>query len=59
MIDEERGLVCTDQLFDLFHRRDRFCLVGIERRNYTSLEILFQMNDIAGQNDEARILEMN
>src|SRR4029077_17386662 len=59
MIDEERRLVCSDQLPDFFHRCDRFCLIGIEGRNYAFLEIPFQMDDVAGQNDEARIREMN
>src|SRR5262249_9609770 len=34
-------------------------LVGIAGRNYVSLELLFQMNDVAGQDDEAGILEMD
>jgi len=59
MIDEERRLVCSDQLPDSFHRRDRFRLIGIEGRNYAFFEIPFQMDDVAGQNDEARVLEMN
>jgi hypothetical protein len=59
MIDEERRLVCFDQLPDSFHRRDRFRPIGIEGRNYAFFEIPFQMDDVAGQNDEARILEMN
>jgi hypothetical protein len=59
MIDEERRLVYCDHLLDFFHRRDRFCLIGIEGRDYIFLEILFQMSDVAGQDDEAGILEMD
>ena len=59
MIDEEHRLVHCDHLPDFFHRSDRFCLVGIERWNYVSLQILFRMNDVPGQDDEAGILEMD
>ena len=59
MIDEELRLVCSDQLPDFFHRRDRFCLIGIQGRNYVFLEIVFQMDDVTGQDDEAGILEMD
>jgi hypothetical protein len=59
MIDEERRLVHCDHLPDFFHRRDWFCFVGIEGRNSVFLEILFRMNDVAGQDDEAGILEMD
>jgi hypothetical protein len=33
--------------------------VGIEGRNYVFLESPFQMNDVAGQDDEAGILQMD
>ena len=59
MIDEELRLVCRNHPPDFFHRRDRRCLIGIEGWHYVLLEILLQMNDVAGQDDEAGILEMD
>ena len=56
MIDEQRRLVDRDHLPDFFHRRDRFFLIGVEGRNDVVLEILFRMNDVAGQYDEAEFL---
>ena len=56
MINEELRFVCSDQLPDFFHRRNRFCLIGIQGRDYVLLEILFRMHDVAGQNDEAEFL---
>jgi hypothetical protein len=55
MVDEVRHLVGCDHLVDFFHRRDELRLVGIEGGNSVLLEIVFQMNDVAGQDDEAGI----
>lgn len=59
MVDEERRLVRCDHQPDFFHRRDGFWLVGIEGGNSVLLQILLQMNDVAGQDDEAGIHEVD
>ena len=59
VIDEKLGLVCCHHPPDSGHGGYRRGLVGIEGRHDVPLKIIFGVNNVTGQDDEARIFQMD